>query len=204
MLLRFAFWTLSLLIAVSSLRFLVLPMNVVMAHMLHYLPDYSLTTYAHLIGGPLALMLAPFQLWQGLRQRRPRLHRAIGYGYAMAVLIAGIGSLIMLPGFEGAAWVAAGFAALGLLWIGTTATGILQARNRNLAAHQRWMQRSVALSFAAVTLRLIMAPLMAAGWTPLETYQITAWGSWLLNLAVLEIWRLAQKQKGTREGALFV
>lgn len=183
-----AFWTLSLLIAVISLRFLFAPMQVVMAHMVHYLPEVPLALYAHIIGGPLALLLAPFQLWRGLRAARPRLHRAMGYAYVTAVVLAGAGSLLMLPHFLGSGFAAAGFAMLAVLWIGFTLRGVALARAGARVAHRRYMLRSVALTLAAVSLRLIMAPLMEQGWTVVETYQITGWGAWLPNLALMEIY----------------
>ncbi|MCB1391383.1 MAG: DUF2306 domain-containing protein [Rhodobacteraceae bacterium] len=183
------FWITSVLVAVSSWRILVTPMAETMEVMLHYLPEARLAFVAHMVGGPLALLLAPFQLWQGLRRRRPALHRWTGRVYGVAILVGGMGSLALLPRFEGSAFAQAGFAVLAVLWVGVTALGIARARAGDLAAHRRWMLRSVALTFAAVTLRLIMVPLMAAGWSVTETYQVTAWGSWLLNLMVLELWQ---------------
>lgn len=183
-----ALWTFSILIAVISLRFLFAPMQVVMAHMVHYLPEVPLALYAHIIGGPLALVLAPFQLWRGLRAARPRLHRAMGYAYVASVLLAGAGALLMLPHFLGSPFAATGFAALAVLWIGFTLRGVALARAGARAAHRRFMLRSVALTLAAVTLRLIMAPLMEQGWTVVETYEVTAWAAWLPNLALMEIY----------------
>ena len=200
---RAAFWGLSLLIAVGSLRWLLAPIAAVMPDMQHYTGLVPLALYGHILFAPLALALAPLQLWQGLRSRRPRLHRAIGYGYAMSVLIAGLSSLALLPHFLGSIWAGCGFFLLAVLWIGCTARGVWLARAGEFAAHRRWMVRSIALTFGAVTLRLLMAPLMAAGWSVTETYEITAWASWLLSLAAVEIWPLRRAlQKGTPSGAL--
>ncbi|WP_370204713.1 DUF2306 domain-containing protein [Pararhodobacter marinus] len=183
------FWTLSMIIALASLRILALPMAEAMPHMLHYLDSAPVGTWVHMIAGPLALGLAPFQLWQGLRRRRPALHRWTGRVYALAILAGGVASLAMLPGFQGSTFAQAGFGVLAVLWIGTTFLGVARARAGDMAAHRRWMLRSVALTFAAVTLRLIMGPLVALGWTVTETFDVTAWGSWLINLAVLEYWQ---------------
>ncbi len=184
----FLFWTGSLLIALATLRALVLPMDLVMPNMAHYLTDAPLALIAHLVGGPLALALAPFQLWAGLRQRRPALHRWTGRLYVLSVAVGGVGALALVPDFTGSAFAAAGFVALGVLWLAFTGLGIWHARAGDLAAHRRWMLRSVALTFGAVTLRLIMAPLMAAGWSVNDTYLITAWGCWVPNLIVIEYW----------------
>lgn len=182
------FWIAALGVALMSWRVLFAPVALSMPAMAHYLPDLSLAVAAHVLGGPMALLLAPFQLWPGLRQRRPALHRWTGRVYALAIAIGGTASLALLPRFEGSAFALTGFAALAVSWIGVTVWGIGRAMAGDLAGHRRWMRRSVALTFAAVTLRVVMAPLMAMGWTVTETYQITAWGSWLFNLAVLELW----------------
>ncbi len=185
------FWIASLAVGLMSLRWLVLPMDLAMPNMAHFQTDAPLALIAHLTGGPLALLLAPFQLWSGLRARRPGVHRALGRLYGLAILIGALGSLALVPAFTGSSFAAAGFVALALLWLATTALGIRAARARDFARHRRWMLRSVALTFAAVTLRVMMAPLMAAGWSVNETYQVTAWGCWLVNLAVIEalLWR---------------
>lgn len=182
------FWAGSLLIALATLRALVLPLDLVMPNMAHYLTDAPLALVAHLVGGPLALALAPFQLWAGLRRRWPALHRWTGRVYAASIVVGGVGALALVPDFTGGTFAAAGFVALGLAWLATTGLGIWHARAGDLAAHRRWMLRSVALTFGAVTLRLIMAPLMAAGWSVNDTYLITAWGCWVPNLIVIEWW----------------
>ena len=196
------FWILCLGVALASLRFLIAPFELVMDHMAHYLPAAPVALFAHLFGAPLALVLAPVQLWAGLRRRRPALHRASGYVYVLSVLIAGVGSLALLPDFLGTGFAAAGFFVLAVLWTGFTLRGVQLARAGEHAAHRRMMLRSVALTFAAVTLRIIMAPLMAQGWAVVDTYQITAWGSWIPNLIAVEIYLRRQSKRAPAMGAL--
>lgn len=184
----YAFAAACLLIALLSLRGLVAPLALVMPDMAHFLQDAPIALWGHIVFGPIALALAPFQINQRLRARRPRLHRALGYGSALAILIAAVSSLTFVSGSHASVFAKAGFAVLAVLWIGFTATGISFARNRDFTRHRLWMLRSVALTSAAVTLRLIMAPLLALGWTVPQTYDVTAWGAWLLNLALLELW----------------
>ncbi len=188
-------WISALAVALVSWRVLLLPLDLAMPAVAHYRPEVPLALFAHLLGGPLALLLAPFQLWGGLRRRHPALHRWSGRLYGLAVLTGGLGSLALLPHFTGTAFALTGFAALAVLWLAFTALGIARARAGDIAAHRRWMRRSVALTLAAVTLRLVMAPLMLAGWSVVETYQITAWGSWLLNLALLELWQARRARR---------
>ena len=65
----------SLLVAVASLRVLVLPMDLVMQNMAHFVRDAPWRLWGHILGGPLALALAPLQMWTGFQRRWPRLHR---------------------------------------------------------------------------------------------------------------------------------
>jgi hypothetical protein len=188
------FWVSALMISGLSLRAFVLPLDIVMPNMAHFLQDAPLALWAHLTGGPLALALAPFQVSPRLRQSRPRLHRWMGRLYGLSILIAGLGALALLPQFTGSAFAAAGFGMLGGLWLVATALGIWHARARRFDLHRIWMVRSVALTCAAISLRIIMAPLLALGWQVNETYDITAWGSWIVTLIFAE-WHLKRTKK---------
>lgn len=76
----------------------------------------------HFFGAGLALVMAPLQLWQGLRRRLPRLHRLAGWLYAGGVLIGGLGGLMLAPDAQ-AGWASgSGFlllAACCLRWSGS-------------------------------------------------------------------------------------
>ena len=184
----YVFAAFSLIIALVSLRALVLPLPLVMPGMAHFLTEAPLRMWAHILGGPMALALAPVQLSDRIRARWPSLHRWSGRLYGLAVLVAGLAGLTLAPASEATWFARSGFMVLALGWLGSTGIGIFYAMRGATAQHRWWMKRSIALTFAAVTLRIMMAPLMAVGWTVAETYNITAWGAWLFNLAVLEWW----------------
>ena len=187
------FWFLSAGIAAFSLVVVALAaisgLQQVAPHLAHYAGSHDLPLFAHMVAGPLALALAPFQFWRRLRNGAPRVHRLLGYTYVTAVTIAGISALLLLTRFAGSAWAAAGFTVLALAWVGTTVRAVLHARAGRTEKHRIWMTRSAALTFAAVTLRLMMLPLIGAGMTIAQTYDITAWASWLLPLVVVELSR---------------
>lgn len=171
------FWSFaipSLIVALVSWRILVLPMDLVMPGMAAYARQVPLAVWGHVLFAPVALALAPLQLSAGLRARRPALHRWSGRLYALSILIAAVAALALLPGSIASTFARSGFGTLAVLWIATTALGIAAG---DFSRHRIWMTRSVALTFAAVTLRVIMAPLMAAGWTVAETYQVHGWNT---------------------------
>jgi uncharacterized membrane protein len=182
------FALLSVLVGLVALRWLVWPVETSMALVAHYLDGQALALWTHIAAAPLAMLLGPLQLLPRLRARAPAVHRWTGRLYGLAVLAGGVSSLALLPGFLGSTWAATGFALLGIAWIGTTAMGVAEARAGNYAAHRRWMLRSLALTFAAVMLRLYMPFLILGGMTEIQTYDVTAWLCWVPNLVVLEWW----------------
>lgn len=200
---NWAFVGLSLLVALLSLRVFFLPFNLAMPGMAHFVIEAPWRLWGHILGGPLALALATVQLSGRLRARWPGLHRWSGRLYGVAVLAAGMAGLTLAPTSISSEFARAGFMALAVVWMGATARGISLAIQGDLARHRWWMERSIALTFSAVTLRLIMLPLVMAGWTPSETYDVTAWGAWMLNLVMLDLWQRGMFKRITApEGAV--
>jgi uncharacterized membrane protein len=145
--------------------------------------------YGHVIGGAVALLAGPWQFSNKLRARRPRLHRALGYTYASAILVGGIFGLILAPISMGGILTHLGFGLLAVAWMTTTGVAVQLARQGNYARHQAWMMRSFALSLAAVTLRNYL-PLLSMKVPFLTAYAIVSWLCWVPNLVVAE-WLIA-------------
>lgn len=146
----------------------------------------------HVVGGMLALALGPFQFLSGLRARRPVIHRWIGRGYLVGVLLGGLAGLYMATFAYTGAIARGGFSILALLWLMTGALAYLRIRGGDPSAHRRWMVRNFALTFAAVTLRLQM-PFLAIGFGGEMGYRIVAWSCWIPNLLIVE-WFLRREQ----------
>ncbi|MCQ4166023.1 DUF2306 domain-containing protein [Tahibacter harae] len=144
---------------------------------------------AHFFAAGLALLLAPLQIWGGLRRRWPRLHRTGGWLYAAAVLIGAVSGLSLARNAHGGWASGSGFSLLALAWLWMTALGIACAIAGDYERHRRWMLRSVALTAAAITLRLMLALGQGVLQLPFVTvYIAAAWGCWTINLAVCELW----------------
>ncbi len=186
-------WGSCLLIALGSWRFLVLGVEVSMPFVAYHLEQRPLWFFAHVGLAPVALALMPFQFWQGLRQRALTWHRWIGRAYGAAVLVSGLGGLLMALGSNSGALAAWGFGLLAVFWLGTTAIGIWHALRGRIADHRRWMIRSAALTFAAVTLRLYL-PLLFATLGEQAGYVLVSWACWVPNLLVAE-WMLRRQSK---------
>lgn len=159
----------------------------------------------HMFLAGLALLLAPLQLSAGVRRRLPALHRTAGWLYVAAILIGAPSGLSLAFHAQGGAASGVGFALLALLWPVFTLRGVVLAIAGDTAGHRRWMCRSVALTFAAVTLRVGLGVGAGVLHLPfLSVYITMAWASWLLNLAMCELilrwpsWRRARAAGGSR------
>lgn len=142
----------------------------------------------HFFIAGLALMLAPVQLSVGLRRRMPALHRLLGWLYAVSVLIGSVAGLSLAFHAQGGVPARMAFVLLALLWPCLTAIGIWRAIAGDFVSHRRWMCRSVALTYSAVTLRLILGIGFGAMQLPfIPVYIAAAWLGWSINLAVCEL-----------------
>ena len=80
------------------------------------------------------------------------------------------------------------FVLMSLLWPCLTAIGIQRALVGDIAGHRRWMCRSVALTYSAVTLRLILGIGAGALHLPfIPVYVAAAWLGWSINMVVCEV-----------------
>ncbi|MBB6091208.1 putative membrane protein [Povalibacter uvarum] len=149
--------------------------------------QHWLVMYGHTLFAPLTLLIGPLQFHPGLRNRWPRVHRTSGMIYLAAVVISGLGALSLAPVAYGYASTRIGFAALGVLWLGSAAIALYSIKRGDVDAHRRWMMRNFSLTFAAVTLRLWLPVLMSLDVSFDVTYAIAAWSSWVPNLIAMEM-----------------
>jgi uncharacterized membrane protein len=140
----------------------------------------------HAVSAATALLLGPLQFWRSLRSRRPRAHRLVGRLYVLACMLGGASGFVLALGSTAGPIAGAGFATLALAWIYVTGRGVRLAVQGRYDEHRRWMIRSFALTFAAVTLRLllILAPAAPIGST--DAYRAIAWLCWVPNLLIVE------------------
>lgn len=149
---------------------------------------YLTAFYAHIFLGGLALLTGFSQFYKKLRRKRPALHRTLGKIYVIAVLLSGMAGLGIAFYATGGIIPSLGFGGLALSWLYTTSNAYTSIKKMDIDAHQRWMIRSYALCFAAVTLRLYL-PLFTGllNMDFITAYKIIAWLCWVPNIFVAEI-----------------
>ncbi|GAA1853665.1 DUF2306 domain-containing protein [Myceligenerans crystallogenes] len=159
-------------------------------------PAIQAALYLHIVAGGLALGLSPLQLARRVRARAPRLHRVVGRVVIAAMTMGGLSGMV-LSGVNAAGPVGvAGFGLLGALWVVFPVLALRAIRRRDVRAHERWMVRGFALTYAGVMLRLWLVLLLtaqgAAG-IPADVaferaYAFMPFLCWVPNLVVAELY----------------
>ena len=125
------------------------------------------------------------------------MHRTVGRVVLGSIAIAGVAGLVLAPHSLAGAAGTVGFGLLALLWVTFAATAFRAIRRREVAVHRRWMVRTFALTYAAVTLRLWLGVLIALqaglagvdGQTAFDrAYVVVPFLAWIPNLLVAELY----------------
>lgn len=180
------FWFLSIVVALVSYRFVVLGMDEAFAGATHQFLTSRDAFYLHIITAPIALAIAPFQLSRRFRARSIRSHRLMGKVYCTAVFLAGMSGVIIGFTARGGLIAQSGFVLLGVGWLLATLRALQVVMRGQIALHQAWMIRSIALTFAGVTLRVLLPVQLLAGISIDVAYPVVAWLCWVPNLVVAE------------------
>ena len=148
---------------------------------------YSVGFYAHIISGPLAIVLVIALLATGNSKRFKLLHRWSGRWLALVTLLAVCpgGIIIAIRSQAGpiAGW---GFGALALCTMGSVVLTVVLAVKKRFKLHSVWAWRSGILLCSPIVLRLGTGIFYVTGTESLNTYRFLAWGSWLLPLLFFE------------------
>lgn len=155
----------------------------------------------HVGGGVVALVAGPWQFLSFIRERFPVIHRWIGRAYVAGVVVSIAGACVLaLHPITGSQAVSFAFFALAFMWAVTTGQALRMILKRDFDAHQQWMTRSYALTFAAITLRIgVLGLHLGAGFSQADAYITAAWASWAFNLIVAE-WFFVRPLKNLTAG----
>jgi uncharacterized membrane protein len=153
--------------------------------------------YVHIVFGGLALLMSPLQFVARLRASAPHVHRVCGRIVFASIGLAGVAGAVLSTTNLAGPIGTAGFGALAVLWVGSAITALRAIRRREVAAHRRWVIRTFALTYAAVTLRLWLGLLIGVQVGALGVNEDVAFGRayaivpflcWIPNLIVAEIY----------------
>lgn len=176
----------SVLVAAASIRFIFLGLAEAAPGLAVHEGARVFSFYMHVAGATVALLIGPFQFIAAIRNRFPTLHRLIGTVYVCSCLVGGLSGIYIGFYSPHGPVAATGFMVLGVIWVVFTSLGLGHILVGKVTQHRRWMMRSFALTFAAVTLRLFLPPMFGAGMDPALIFSILAWASWIPNLIIVE------------------
>jgi len=152
-----------------------------------------LTIHAAL--GAVALVLGFTQFVPALRRRAPKVHRWAGRIYLTACIVSGTAGLLLALKPAAGPIAAVGFGLAAVVSLVSAVQAWRYAVARRFDEHRRWVFRSYAVIFAAVTLRI---------WIPLsnlteldfmESYRLIAYLAWMPNLIAVEIYLALSKHR---------
>ncbi|MEU7853394.1 DUF2306 domain-containing protein [Nonomuraea sp. NPDC049141] len=165
---------------------------------------------AHVLTALVALVLGPLQFVPAIRARR-RVHRTIGRCYLLAGVMPSGLTAIPVALLSGRLITQIGLVIPAALWLLTGWLAFQAARRRDFVRHRNWMMRNYALTFLAVTSR-VLVPLLLLAQVPfsdtVNAGSISANAQsmipigqalgWIVNLVVVEI---LIRRRGSRQAA---
>jgi uncharacterized membrane protein len=153
----------------------------------HYQP-WNIVLSAHIVTASLAILIGPFQFFKKFRNKRMNLHRNLGKVYVISIFISGLTGIYLSYFAFGGIISKLGFLSLSIAWLVTTYFAYKNIRMKRISEHERWMYRSFAVTFAAVTFRIWSAVIGYSLDDFTFGYTAAVWVSWIGNLAVMEFW----------------
>jgi uncharacterized membrane protein len=157
---------------------------------IYHIRYWRISFYTHVFTSCLVLLAGFTQFAPRLLNRRPQIHRVMGWVYLVVVTtISGPAAFIMALNANGGLPARTSFTLLAVCWISFTLCAGYYAFRGRFALHGAFMFRSYALTLSAITLRgyTYLIDLTALPISPRDIYILTAWLSWVPNLILAEV-----------------
>jgi uncharacterized membrane protein len=152
----------------------------------------------HIFTATVALVLGPLQFIPKVRARS-RVHRTLGRVYLLAGVLPSAVATIPVAVWSGRPLTQIGLTTAAVLWLITGGLAYRAARRRDFVNHRAWMMRNYALTFLAVTSRILVPVLLLAqipfggadagsiGERAPSMIPIGQTLGWIINLIVVEV-----------------
>jgi hypothetical protein len=141
---------------------------------------------AHIAMGMVAILTGPVQLWLGLSDRYPALHKNLGFIYMAAVTVGAVAGYYLAFNTSGGVVFGSGLAGLATAWLLTTGLAFLAIKRHLYEQHKEWMIRSYVVTFAFVIFRAFDT-LIESRMPLLDHLGISAWFCWSVPLLLNEV-----------------
>lgn len=156
----------------------------------HTIPYYLFFFYLHVYTAIFCLIAGFTQFNPFLLKYFKKVHSIIGKLYVFIILIAAAPSGFFIGLFaNGGLYSKLAFILLASLWLFYTCKAYIEIKRGRIASHKKYMLRSFALTFSAISLRLWKVLLVYLFQpAPMDVYQIVAWLGWVPNLIIIEFY----------------
>ncbi len=155
---------------------------------------FKIGFYTHISTALVVWLAGITQFWPLIILKYPNWHRILGKIYVLGILFLAAPSGLILAIFaNGGLSAQVGFTLQCLVWWFLTFKAFMFIKEGNVAEHIRYMIRSLAVTYAAFSLRTesyVMYQFF--GTKPIETYLTVVWLSWVGNLLLVEIFLLTK------------
>lgn len=152
----------------------------------------------HITAGGGALILGPLQFWSRLRARYIKLHRWVGVGYLLAILVSSVCAVVLslttayavnwAYAFSLQVWVS--------VWIIATVIAYQAALQKKFKLHQEWMTRSYIVTLAFIVSGLTLKYLLHIGFGTFEDIGPSLfWMGWSVPLFIHQVWLSTKANK---------
>jgi uncharacterized membrane protein len=164
---------------------------------------------AHVFAALVALVLGPLQFLPAIRAHR-RWHRRIGRAYLLAGVLPAAVAAVPVALLSGRFVTQVGLVIPAIAWLVTGWLAVRAIRRGDVEAHRAWMTRNYALTFLAVTARIVvpvvLLALLATGAVARADASTAAAAlipigqvlGWMINLVVAEV--LIRRRRGMIAG----
>ncbi|MCJ8291216.1 MAG: DUF2306 domain-containing protein [Flavobacteriales bacterium] len=157
--------------------------------LIYHIDLWRISFYIHVFSSPIVILSGLLQFNRRILNKRPKIHRSLGYVYVITVLlISGPAALVMSFYANGGRIAQTSFVLLTFFWIFTTLMSFLRVKKGDYLSHTKWNIRSYALTLSAMTLRFYasMFDIFEVRMGPKETYILLSYLSWIPNLIIAE------------------
>lgn len=155
-------------------------------------PVWRVAFYIHVFSSILTLLAGATQFSGYILKHHKKLHRIMGHIYVWDILFVNFPAGMVLAVHANGAWhTGFAFMILDCLWFWFTFRALEEICKKDVNRHRRFMIRSYALTFSAITLRSWKIVLSAAfTLEPATIYMIDAWLGFVPNWLLAE-WFIA-------------
>ncbi|MCE9526998.1 MAG: DUF2306 domain-containing protein [Planctomycetales bacterium] len=153
----------------------------------YFWSGYHWAFFAHVISGPVSLILGTILVSDWFRKVAPSWHRRLGRVQVACVLLVVTPSGLYMARYADTGVIAgAGLALLAIATAVCITLGWRAAVLRRFTIHRRWMLRTFILLCSAVVIRMIGGLATTLQFDADCLYPVSCWISWLLPVLVFE------------------